>query len=132
MVDGSTTGALVTVVDGGVVANLPVEQCRRMGADIIIAVDVDEQLTPLKKEHFKKIGTVPYRCLNMHLSSIDASQLSSADVQIHPDVAGIELLSKDIKDMDLALVSGRKATEEAIPLIKQRIDKNLATKSAEE
>jgi NTE family protein len=120
------------LVDGGVVANLPVEQCRAMGADIVIAVDVDEQLLPLEKEHFRKIGSVPYRCLNMHLSSIDRPQLGTADIRIHPDVAGIELLSKDIKDMDLALKSGAKSAEEAIPLIKQTIDKKLANRSAEE
>jgi NTE family protein len=120
------------LVDGGVVANLPVEQCRAMGADIVIAVDVDEQLLPLQKEHFRKLGSVPYRCLNMHLSSIDKGQLGSADVRIHPDVAGIELLSKNIKDMDLALKSGKESAEEAIPMIKQTIDKKLAKTSAEE
>lgn len=114
------------LVDGGVVANLPVDECRKMGADIVIAVDVDEELGTIERDHFRHLGTVPYRCLNMHLSAIDAPQLANADVRIHPDVAGIELLSRNIKDMDMALVSGQKATEEAIPIIKEMIDKKLA------
>jgi NTE family protein len=119
------------LVDGGVVANLPVDQCRAMGADIVIAVDVDEQLVDLENNHFRKIGTVPYRCLNMHLSAIDAPQLSRADLRIHPDVAGIELLSRSLKDMDLAMIAGQKATEQAIPAIQALINKKLANTSRE-
>jgi len=119
------------LVDGGVVANLPVDQCRAMGADIVIAVNVDEQLVELKDNHFRKIGTVPYRCLNMHLSSIDAPQVSKADLCIHPDVAGIQLLSRSLKDMDLAMAAGQKATVQAIPAIKDLINKKLAKNGRE-
>ena len=114
------------LVDGGVVANLPVDYCRAMGADIVIAVDVDEHLGTIDEAHFRKIGSVSYRCLNMHLSAVDKPQLSAADVVVHPDVSGIALLSHAIKDMDLALVEGDKATRQAIPLIQEVIEKELA------
>ena len=114
------------LVDGGVVANLPVEYCRAMGADIVIAVDVDEELGHIPEHHFRKIGSVSYRCLNMHLAAIDRPQLHEADVVIHPDVAGIQLLARDIKDMDMALDEGDKAARQAIPLIHQAIDRELA------
>jgi NTE family protein len=114
------------LLDGGVVANVPVRQCRAMGADIVIAVDVDEELVRLPKKHFRKIGTALYRCLNMHLSTIDAPQIAEADIVIHPDVAGIELLSSAIKDMNLAVLEGDKAAEQAIPAIQEKINKKLA------
>ena len=37
------------LVDGGIVDNLPVEQARRMGADVVIAVDVGTPLLPREK-----------------------------------------------------------------------------------
>lgn len=114
------------MVDGGVVNNLPVDECRSLGADIVIAVNVDEDLGNIAPSHFRRIGSVGYRCLNMHLSAIDRQQLQNADLEIHPDVSGIALLSREVKDMDLALVEGEKATTKVIPLIHQLIDKQLA------
>jgi NTE family protein len=37
----------VTLVDGGLVSNLPVETAREMGADVVIAVDIGSPLRPL-------------------------------------------------------------------------------------
>lgn len=117
------------LVDGGIVANLPVEQCRAMGADIVIAVNVDEDLGHLDPKQFHKIFSVPYRCLNMHLSRIDLPQQQLADLVIHPDVNGIALLSRSLKDMDIALKEGEKATTEALPKIQDYINKKLAGKN---
>lgn len=122
-------GALL--VDGGVLANLPVQECRAMGADIVIAVNVDEQLGTVPARHFRKIGSVGYRCLNMHLTAIDTPAVNSADIVIHPDVAGIKLLSRSVKDMDMAFVEGAKATELSIPQIKRLIETKEASLKAE-
>jgi NTE family protein len=110
------------LVDGGVCANLPVKACRDMGADIVIAVDVDEPMGTLPADHFRKIGTVAYRCLNIHLTTIDTPGVEAADYVIHPDVAGIKLLSRDKVDMNLALIEGKKATEQSVADIKNLID----------
>lgn len=119
------------LVDGGVVANLPVVQCREMGADIVIAVDVDERLGHVEDKHFRKIGSSLYRCLNMHLATIDGTQMLDADVVIQPELNGIELLSSKIKDLEGALVEGEKAAKLAVPVIKSVIDKKLATNKSE-
>jgi NTE family protein len=118
------------LVDGGVVANLPVDQCRNMGADIVIAVDVDEELCTLADDHFRKVGSVSYRCLNMYLTTLDRVPMSRADFVIHPDVAGIELLSSKDCDIQEAYHRGEKAAEAALPgltqLIKSRIEQTRA------
>lgn len=118
------------LVDGGLTCNVPVTECRALGADIVIAVDVDEALGHIKPDHFRKIGSVAYRALNMHLSQIDDPQIRDADIVIHPDVNGIELLSRKKKDMDDAVNEGTKATKEAIPSIRAEIDKKLCNTEA--
>lgn len=45
------------LVDGGVVCNVPVKQCRQMGADIIIAVNIDEPFSEVQL-HEEKHGSV--------------------------------------------------------------------------
>ena len=110
-------------VDGGVVDNLPVAQCKAMGADIVIAVDVDESITPVPTKNFRKIGSVGFRCLNMNLATMDKPHSENADVVIHPDVDGIELLSRKDRDIEQALASGTKAAIDAIPEIRAEINK---------
>lgn len=118
-------------VDGGVVANVPVKQCRDMGADIVIAVDVDEHLNTVDPNMFRKIGSVSFRCVNMHLAKLDEPQLKNADIIIHPNVDGITLLSRDMKDIDLALKAGQEATRKAIPIIQERLNGQLCKTDSE-
>lgn len=115
------------LVDGGVVENLPSERVRRMGADVVIAVDVDDDLKILSPKDFRKIGSSIARAVNMHLSAIDEPQKDRADVVIHPDVTDISLLSLDMKDVERAIQSGTDTTRKAIPLIKRVIkEKSIA------
>ena len=118
------------LVDGGVVENLPAERVRRMGADVVIAVNVDDDLRNLTPREFRKIGSSIARAVNMHLSAIDEPQEDRADIVIHPDVTGISLLSLDMKDVDRAIENGTEAARKAIPLIKRIIrEKPIAAKS---
>jgi NTE family protein len=119
-------------VDGGVINNMPVEQCRAMGADIVIAVDVDERLDETSPAAFHHIGSVPDRCINMHLAKLDEPQLKQADLTIHPNVDGIELLSRKMKDIAKAEQAGEEAALAALPAIKKVIDNKLCDSKDEE
>jgi NTE family protein len=112
-------------VDGGIVDNIPVKQCREMGADYVIAVDVDEHLGHLQSKAFRKIGSVSYRCVNMHLSKLDEPAVREADMVIHPDVDGIGLLSRNMKDIDKCLNAGEEAAKHAIPIIQQQLNGSI-------
>lgn len=118
-------------VDGGVINNIPVEQCRAMGADIVIAVDVDERLLETNVSTFHHIGSVPYRCVNMHLAKLDEPQLKQADLVIHPDVDGIDLLSHRQKDILRAERAGVDAASAALPDIKKVINGKLCNSPRE-
>ena len=109
-------------VDGGIVDNLPVDQTRDLGADLVIAVNVDDDLVKLEKKQFRKIGSVPTRAMNMHLSTIDVGQLSRADFVIHPDVTGIDLLSRKLKDARKAIDAGESLTDKLLPELKRKIE----------
>lgn len=111
-------------IDGGIVLNLPVEEARNLGADFVIAVDVDDDLKKMDKKDFRKIGSVATRALNMHLSTIDEAQTRKADFVIHPDVTGIDLLSRKLKDARKAISSGENETDKLMAALKKKIEES--------
>lgn len=118
-------------IDGGIQANLPVIQAKQMGADIVIAVDVDENfLAELPKRHFRRIGSVGHRALDMVLAKVDEPQLKAADVVIRPDVTGIHILSSKTKDASYAMDAGTKAALEALPQIREKFNTFSAAATA--
>jgi NTE family protein len=115
-------------VDGGVEANLPVNEARSMGGDIVIAVDVDEFVhRPVPEKSFRHILSVPPRVVSMLLARLDEEALKQADVVIHPDVDGITLLSSSDSDGRRAIAEGEKAAEAALPAIRARMAQAQAT-----
>ncbi|HEY9772770.1 MAG TPA: patatin-like phospholipase family protein [Planktothrix sp.] len=115
-------GESALCVDGAIEANLPVDQARAMGADIVIAVDVDEEYShPDPRRSFRHILTVPSRVTSLLLTKLDEDAVKRADVLIHPDVNGIHLLSEKYSDGVRAIAAGEKATEEAMPAIRARL-----------
>jgi NTE family protein len=111
-------------VDGGVTANLPVQQAKQLGADIVIAVDVDERFQPVPKKTFKAIGSVAHRVMTLHLAKVDEDQVKSADVVIHPEVNGIGLISMKSDDIKSAIAAGETAARAAMPEIRRKLQIN--------
>ncbi len=108
-------------VDGGVTANLPVRQAKELGADIVIAVDVDERFQPVPQKTFKQIGSVAHRVMTLHLSKVDEDQVNFADVVIHPEVNGIGLISTKSDDIKSAIAAGEAAARAAMPEIRRKL-----------
>lgn len=107
-------------VDGGVSVNLPVQQVKEMGADVVIAVSLDDEpgLT-VKESEFQKVGSVSHRVLTMHLSNVDIEQRKAANIVIHPDVEKIGLMSTSARDAKAAIEAGETAALASIEQIKQ-------------
>jgi NTE family protein len=104
-------------VDGGVVSPVAVHAARRLGADIVIAVDISSGVTP----------TAPTGTLETIMQSVDIMhnkmsviQLKGADVVIRPKVTHIG--SGDFTKRNEAIMEGEKAAAEAMPAINQVID----------
>ncbi|MBZ0189755.1 MAG: patatin-like phospholipase family protein [Candidatus Obscuribacterales bacterium] len=110
-------------VDGGITENVPVEQAKRMGADVIIAVNIDEKLEKLPIDHFRQMGSVSKRLITLQLRNLDKPAADQACVLIHPDLTGIGLLSTDGDDAARALAAGEKEATDMMPEIKRLLRK---------
>ncbi len=105
--------------DGGVICNVPVKQCREMGADIVIAVNIDEPFEPQPLSHFHRIGSVAKRMLDWGLYDIDDAQCQMADITIHPYTKGISLISTRRKDAIKGIQAGEEAATYMLPQLRQ-------------
>ncbi len=107
--------------DGGLINNVPVNHVREMGADFVIAVDIDEELkdTPLKT--FRGLGSMARQALKIQLHTFDSPNATKADVYIHPDTTGIHLVSFNKKDGQAGMEAGIAAARAAMPELKKKL-----------
>lgn len=105
-------------VDGGVVSPVAVDAAKKLGADVVIAVDIssDNQSPPPKNT----IETL-LQSINIMYSKLAISQLTKADVIIKPRVGHIA--SYDFDKRHEAIMEGEKAALEALPKINDIITK---------
>ena len=109
------------LVDGAVVNPVPVDVLKRMGADIVIAVNVIP--SPGRRIHqaeeFRKPNIISIIMQSIYIGSyslVEAS-LEGADIVIEPEVAHIG--TGDFHRADECIVLGEKAAQEAVPGIKK-------------
>jgi NTE family protein len=105
-------------VDGGVVSPIAVDAARRLGADIVIAVDISGDVDRTKPE--STIATI-FQTFNIMYSKLGQIQLAHADVVIRPKVGYIS--SSDFSKRNEAILEGEKATVEVLPQIQQIINR---------
>lgn len=108
-------------VDGGVVTNLPVEQVKAMGADLVIAVDLDGKAEKMTEADFFKIGSVSHRVLTLHFSKVDEEQVEKADLVLRPEVTGIGLISTAPEGAQEAIAAGERAALASVDSIRALI-----------
>lgn len=111
------------LVDGGLGANMPVYPAKATGADIVIAVNVNEEVKPIEPRMLKSLRNFVNRVTSIVVSELDERYRQSADVMIRPDVSGISLLSKRREHMERAIAEGEKAAREALPAIRAQLSK---------
>lgn len=101
------------LVDGGLAENLPISQVKRLGADIIIAVDTS---APLQGNAAlgNSISVLNQLTKLLTLRNIDEQKqlLSHEDIYIRPDIA--QLSSTDFDDLPKAYEAGRTAAQNRI------------------
>jgi len=97
------------LVDGGVAANLPIDVVRKMGADIVIAVDVTTSLAT--REQLTSVLAIADQLttlLTRRNSQAQAATLTQNDILIAPELTGITYA--DFSRAGEALDLGDKAT----------------------
>jgi NTE family protein len=105
-------------VDGGVVSPVAVDAARRLGADVVIAVDIAADMDSRQPEG--TIETILQSIGIMH-SRISEAQLSRADVVIRPKVGRIG--PADFDRRHDAVMEGEKAAIDALPAIQNILAK---------
>ena len=118
-------------VDGGVRANLPASAARDTGADVVIAVMVDDSLRNVTEKSLRHYRSIAERQADIVLTVTDEHQLQFADIVISPDVSGIDIFSKKKEDITRALKAGEIAARKALPLIRQKMNLPAETKLSE-
>jgi len=112
------------LVDGGLVANVPVNVARSLGADIVIAVDVNAEGAKFLNQSLSIIGVVIQSMLVVQRIAAQA-QLDAADVVITPHVGHIRW--DEMGRAEELLKAGREAVLEGLSGIRSVIE--AATKS---
>ncbi len=74
------------LIDGGLVNNLPVDVVKKMGADIVIAVNVGTQLK--SRKHLKSIIDIFEQSFNIPQSYKEEQNLKQVDILISPKLRG--------------------------------------------
>ena len=98
----------MSLADGGIVNNLPVDVARRMGADIVIAIDLEQGNSdfdlglPTLGIITKWINTRPD--IPRRLKNID-----DADIYIHPNLNGFSIKDYDTHSLSIMIDRGHKA-----------------------
>ncbi|GAB4330242.1 MAG: patatin-like phospholipase PlpD [Calditrichia bacterium] len=101
------------LVDGGVINNLPVDVVRRMGADIVIAVNVG---TPMKKRNeLKNLFDVMSQVISLSGLQKEQQNIEAADLVITPHLQGFSSADFDERKVPLIIEKGLQAAREALP-----------------
>ena len=79
------------LVDGGVVNNYPIDEIRKMGADIIIGVDVQDDLKD--RNSLKDATRILVQITNLDMIKVMKDKIKLTDIYIKPDVSNFGVIS---------------------------------------
>ncbi len=104
------------LVDGGVTSNAPVGLAKKMGADVVIAVDVNPPIGRKEESEIKTPIDLLWRVYNITANKIYSDELAQADLVIHVDTDAETLdFSKNAEQVK----KGEEATRKVIKKIKE-------------
>jgi NTE family protein len=106
------------MIDGGIVENIPVPSAKRMGADLIIGVNVSKDVEEI--EGFFNLENAIDIVLRAHDAArncIDEIMIDMAHIPIRPSVGDIHWA--DFSAFEECIIRGEKETRGKIPLIRR-------------
>ncbi len=126
LVFGPTKKDGMYLIDGGATENIPVQCAREMGADFVIAVNLNTNFFPIKEKDLKsspRIALVSTRVMLNRLSEILAEE---ADILIEPKITkggvkfSVDYFLKFVREKEIIKI-GEKTTEETIKEIEKKL-----------
>ena len=97
----------MVLVDGGMRDNYPVDLARELGADIVIGVYLSQGFK--NYEEMNNLMDVLVQMSDLFGRQVFEANLSLADVNIHPDLKGYDMLSFDADAIDIMIGRGYEA-----------------------
>ena len=94
----------MVLVDGGMRNNFPVNVARRMGADIVIGVDLSDA-APAADE-VNNLADIMMSMMNLFDDDAFNANVRNVDIHIHPDLSGYNMLSFDPVAVDTMYARG--------------------------
>ena len=116
------------LVDGGLTTPLPVHVVKAMGADFIIAVNVNPDVTQRMGKSYKmrvaahkepNLVEIMMQSIYITTWSLAHNSLAEADIAIEPDLGN--MTSNDFKLAGKMIYRGRVAAEKALPEIRKKL-----------
>lgn len=116
----------LTLVDGGLVANIPVDATHESGADIVIAVNTTSDLH--KDKDLDDPWLIADQTVSIPMKQLNLKQLKSADIIIQPELEGRS--PTDFNKIDSLILMGyesaRAKTEEIKEFINTAVENRLS------
>ncbi len=122
----------MVLVDGGMVNNYPVDVARRMGADIVIGVDVQSDLKTADK--LNGAGDILGQLINLMGMELYKKNVSETDAYIKVNVEGYSTASFTSSAIDSLIGRGEEAArsrESVLDGVKSRLEKEGMTTGEE-
>lgn len=106
-------------IDGGVSRNIPAEDARRLGADLLLVSDVGEPVKPV--DSLRTFVDILFQAVGFHQAESDSAQLALADLRIRPDIEAFNSFSYE-RTAEL-IRRGEEATRRMLPRIRELLTK---------
>ncbi|MCP4409414.1 MAG: esterase [Gammaproteobacteria bacterium] len=100
-----------TLVDGGVVRNLPIDVAQNMGAERVIAVDVSSTLNSLEGGSIVGVAAQTFRLLTVRNVAQQRQRIRTTDLLLTPDLSMVQFA--DFSNMQAAVAQGEAAARAA-------------------
>jgi len=97
------------LIDGGIVNNFPTDVAKRMGADIIIGVDIRKDFYDRKS--LNSLDNVLGQLVNFFDMEKDSVNKSLCDLMIKPEITGYSISSFNNQAVDTLILRGEKAAD---------------------
>ncbi len=105
-------------VDGGLVSPVPVDVAKKLGADIVIAVDILAQPVHTETSNIWGLFNQNINIMQKHLAQ---EELKGADIVIQPDLRE-KVHIFDVSGREITMLAGQNATQKILPELRKIID----------
>ena len=110
------------LIDGGLLANVPVDVARERGVDAVIAVNTTSGLRTI--DELNAPWQTVDQMMSISMQVFNTEQLRNADVVITPNIG--RHLTFDLHGLDTLIALGEQSAEERIPAIRRLLDERAA------